>query len=237
MKLRHIVIILLLASALAPLVYHERLNTLYVKTYYGRIRKYDRARALEEGKQLYRREKFSRLIEFTDDMLILFPMDRGIIRLKGNAMVKTGKPVVGARLVVASLGEKEDLRTVSSSLEVLFNEGEYSDLAVLCARYGVHGDPYLNYMYGVSLFHTARPGEARDRLEAAINAGKRDYDTWYHLGLACEKTGDNEKAVRALEEAYQIDPVKPGARSALIRLYRKAGMYGKAEIMIRRGLK
>lgn len=237
MKIRHIVILLLLASAVLPLYYHRQMRKLYLDAYYRTYRKMDAEKALDHGRKLLRDEKYGRLVDFLDDMLLLYPADRDLRRLKGSALIKTGKTHEGARLVIASLGEREDLRTLSSIVEALFESAEYGDLAALFSRHGTSGDPYLSYVYGVSLYRTGRAREARDMLAAALNAGKRDGDTRYYLGLSHEAVGENKKAAENLEEAYAINPLKPAVRSALVRLYRKTGEYDKAEKIIRRSLR
>jgi len=149
-------------------------------------------------------------------------------------MIKTGRESEGAHMVISSLRKNEALLSVASAIEILFKEGEYADLDDIISSHGTMGDPYLQYIHGVSLYHVKKYAEAERRLAGALSAGKQDYDTLYYLGLAREKNGRTVEALAAIEKAYAIDPIRPEARKALVRLYRVTKQYDRAERIPRR---
>ncbi len=234
MKIRHIVFILLVAVVAGSLYNSQKLYRWYLAAYYQRFLGEDREKSIEKARALLKEERYENLEAYADRMMSLYPADYDLRRLKGLAMIKNGRESEGARLVLSSLRKNEGLLSVAGAIEILFREGEFADLAELISRHGALGDSYLMYVHGVSLFQVDRYAEAERRLADALNAGKHDYETLLYLGLAREKNGKAAEAIATLEKAFGLDPVRPEARRALVRLYRVTKQYDKAERMLRR---
>jgi len=234
MKIRHLVFILLVAVVAGSLYNSQRLYHWYLAAYYQRFLGEDREKSIERARSLYRDERYEELDAYAGRMRVLYPDNSDLRRLKGFAMIKTGRESEGARMVISSLRKNEALLSVASAIEILFKEGEYADLDDIISSHGTMGDPYLQYIHGVSLYHVKKYAEAERRLAGALSAGKQDYDTLYYLGLAREKNGRTVEALAAIEKAYAIDPIRPEARKALVRLYRVTKQYDRAERIPRR---
>lgn len=234
MRIRHIVFVLLLVVVAGSVYNNRRLYHWYLTAYYQRFLGEDRGKSIEKARVLFREERYDDLLGYVDRLMILYPADNDLRRLKGMALIKTGRESEGARMVISSLRKNEGLFAIGSVIEILFREGEYADLADIISRHGTLGDSYLMYVHGVSLFHVGRFAEAERRLAGALDAGKHDYDTLLHLGLAREKNGRTVDALATIEKAYSIDPVRAEARKAMARLYRITKQYDKAEKLLRR---
>ncbi len=234
MRIRHIVVILLVAVVAGSLYNSQKLYRWYLAAYYQRFLGENRERSIEKARALLKEERFEDLEGYADRMMTLYPADYDLRRLKGLAMIKNGRESEGARMVISSLRKNEGLLSVASVIEILFREGEYADLAEIISRHGSLGDSYLMYVHGVSLFQVGRFAEAERRLTGVIDAGKHDYETLLYLGLSREKNGKTAEAIATLEKAYSIDPVRAEARRALVRLYRVTKQYDKAERLLRR---
>ncbi len=234
MKIRHIVFVLLLVVVAGSVYNSRKLYHWYLTAYYQRFLGEDRGKSIEKARVLFREERYDDLLGYIDRLMTLYPADYDLRRLKGLSLIKTGRRSEGARMVIASLRNNEDLNAIGSVIEILFEEREYADLADILSRHRVSGNSFLLYVHGVSLFHVGRYVEAERRLIEADRAGKRDYDTLYHLGLAQEKNGRIADALGTFESAFRLDPVRAEARKALARLYRITKQYDKAEKLLRR---
>ncbi len=232
MKIRYVVFVLMVAAVVGSWYGHQELYRWYLTAYYQRFLGDDRAKSVEKARALLKEERYGELVAYADRLMELYPADYDLRRLKGMAMIKTGRESEGARMVIASLRKNEGLLSIGSVIEILFREGEYADLADIISRHGTLGDSYLMYVHGVSLFQVGRYAEAERRLGEAVKAGKHDYDTLYHIGLAQEKNGRINDALNTFESAYRLDPVRTEARKALVRLYRITKQYNKAEKLL-----
>ncbi|HSV95791.1 MAG TPA: hypothetical protein VLM75_02525 [Spirochaetota bacterium] len=229
MKIRHIIFVLLVAVVTISWYNSQKLYRWYLTAYYQRFLGEDRGKSIEKARVLFREERYDDLLGYIDRLMTLYPADYDLRRLKGLSLIKTGRRSEGARMVIASLRNNEDLNAIGSVIEILFEEREYADLADILSRHRVSGNSFLLYVHGVSLYHAGRHAEAERRLVEAGRAGKRDYDTLFHLGLAQEKNGRINEALATFESAYELNPVRTEARGAMVRLYRITKQYHKAE--------
>ncbi len=234
MKIRYIILVLMAAVVAVSLYNSRKLYHCYLTAYYQRFLGEDRIKSIEKARLLFREERYDELEGYADRMMTLYPADYELLRLKGLSLIKTGRKSEGARMVIASLRNNEDVGAIGSVIEILFEDGEYADLAEILARPGVSGNSFFLYIHGVSLFKVGRYREAERRLTDAVRAGKSDYDTRYYLGIAQEKNGRINDALGTLEDAYRLDPVRKEAGRALVRLYRITKQYDKAEKLVRR---
>jgi tetratricopeptide (TPR) repeat protein len=232
-----VVFVLLAATVAVSYQYSGELYRFYIKTYYLDIKKETHGTSLENARGLYRDGKFEELSGYLEDLRTIYPDDKELRRLAGRTMIRHGDKSEGARLVLSTVTPRDDVRDLAGVVEILFEDGEYSDVASLLSRYDVSTDPYLSYVYGVSLYFTKKYSGAARALASAKRLGRKDYDTFHYSGLACQRLGDNSEAISNFEEAYRIDPVRREARESLIEMYRKTRQFEKAERLIRRGMR
>lgn len=234
MRIRYIVLVLLAAVVAGSVNNSQKLYRWYLAAYYQGFLGEDREKSIEKARALLKEGRYEDLELYADRMMRLYPTDYDLRRLKGLAMIKNGRESEGARMVISSLRKSESLLSVAGVIEILFRDGEYADLAEIISRHGSLGDSYLMYVHGVSLFQVGRYAEAERRLADSLKAGRYDYETLLHLGLAREKNAKTAEAIATLEKAYSVDPLRAEARRALARLYRVTKQYDKAERLLRR---
>ncbi len=231
--IKTLLFLLMLALAAGSYWYGPQLYRFYLKTYYQDYKKETLNTALNNARALYKQGRYGDVLEYLETMERLYPGNAEMQRLQGLSYIKTGEKARGAQLVIASLKRNEDVRTIGSVVEILFEEEEYTDLITLLSRYDVMQDSYLSYVYGVSLYKLGKYAKALPYLQAARRLGKGDYDIFYYTGMAYEETGNTAEAVRDYEEAYRMDQVRREAREGLIRCYRKLRQFEKAGKLIR----
>jgi tetratricopeptide (TPR) repeat protein len=237
MKFRHIFFLLFLLVAFGlPLLYPEQLNRFYVTAYHQWVKKESKQSSLDRAQSLYDSKKFAELKDFVKDMTVLYPGERRFLVYGGLAEIGTGNLIEGARAVVASLGPKDDPGKYGSVIEILFLEKEYGDIVDLLNGRRVN-DSYLRFIYGTSLSQIGRYTRAVEELEGALGAGRDDFETRFGLGCAYEGAGRTDDAIRQYEAAYGMEPANPEVKTALIRVYKKAHLYAKAEKIVRRAVR
>lgn len=234
---KFIVVLLLGGTVCVSVLYSAELRLLYLRGYYRYVKKETIEDSRKFAHAMYRDKKYEDLKEYLDDMLVLYPVDRDFLRLNGMCVLQTGNRLEGARMVIATLAQGDDITSFQGVIEILFDAREYAELTDVFKKMDPSRDSYLSYVYGVSLYQRKEYGKALKYLTIAERLGKRDIETYLYRGLACVHAGLPGEAVAVLERAYAIDPVRADVREALAGAYRAAKMYEKAALVMRRGIK
>jgi tetratricopeptide (TPR) repeat protein len=223
-----LIFICLIATVAFSIIYSREFYLLYLKTYYQEIKKESLTVSLEKARTLYKEKRYDALKTYLEDLYMLYPGNREITRLSGLTFIKLGEKLKGARMIIASMTEKEDIRTMGSIVEILFEEKEYKDIIRLLSKQDLSNDSYLAYICAVSLYNEKRYDEAYGYFKAAMKLGKNEYDTYIYMGSILEMKNKAADAITCFEKAYSIDPLKDEAPVALVRLYSNAKQFEKA---------
>ena len=82
---------------------------------------------------------------------------------------------------------------------------------------------------GVRAFRDKNYLEAADNFDRATKADRANAQTWYNLALACEhQVRWRSRAMAAIEQACELEPMKPQYLRAAGRIFGRAGVTGKA---------
>ncbi|TAL32194.1 MAG: tetratricopeptide repeat protein [Spirochaetes bacterium] len=209
-------------------IYHREVYRYSLRVYYERVKKEGLEDSLKKAKAMYSRDEYAKLKPYLSDLMTLYPGNREIVRLLGLTRIELGDRIEGARLIVSSMKEDEDLSTMQSVLEILYEEKEYPDLIDVFSRHEPR-ERYPKFIYGMSFYHLHRWEDAIPRLVAARDAGQDGFELHFALGTSYENAGKIENAVASFEAAFALEPHRADARQALVRAYRKAKKYDKAE--------
>ena len=236
MKIKNKLIFVLLATTVAlSVAYSRELYVLYITTYYTRIKKETLDTSLANARALFEKEKYGELESYIGRLQVMYPDNRELKRLLGLSVIKLGRRLEGARMVVRTIAPGEDIAGLAGIVEILYEEEQYADIVDLLARRNLSGDRYLIQIYGTALFHEKDCARAIPRLSEAIRLGSADLNVRLYRGLCLEKTGRLDEAIADFEEAYRIDPVRKDVQQALARAYRKAKRFEQAARLMRRG--
>jgi len=82
----------------------------------------------------------------------------------------------------------------------------------------VPDDADVLYLLGQSLIEEGRPGLAIRWLKKSVAAGSGSADTYYDLGRAYHKSGQDAEAVRAYKKALKIQPDRLNAHQSLVEI-------------------
>ncbi len=110
---------------------------------------------------------------------------------------------------------------------------------ILRARQAVVANPQQATLWrelGCMYFVYQRPQAALTCMQQLARLAPDKAEAWYLLGLAAEKAGDRNQAVRGYEKALELEPRYPATYVRLASLYRKSDPR-KAIALLRRVLK
>ncbi len=107
--------------------------------------------------------------------------------------------------------------------------GVYGLLAglMLCSV-AVAQDVDSDFAEAVSLFHERSYPAAIRQLEAVTAASPDNEAAWYYLGVARFRTGELEDALKALQQAQQLRPGRPGISLYIGQIYEQLGGFDEA---------
>lgn len=222
------IFICLAATIALSVLYSQQLYTLYLKIYYQEIKKESLAISLQKARRLYKEEKYDELKKYLENLYMIYPGNTEITRLSGLAYIKLGEKLKGARMIIASMTDKDDIRTMGNIIEILFEEKEYKDIIRLLSKRDLSNDSYLAYVYAVSLYNEKRYDESYRYFKTAVKLGKNEYDTYIYMGSILEMKNKTADAITCFEKAYSINQLRDDAPVALVRLYGNTKQFEKA---------
>lgn len=89
---------------------------------------------------------------------------------------------------------------------------------------------------GIKAFDAGNFAEAKKAFEAAVKKNPKDYQSYYNLGMSCEKLGDKTAAELAYKSALSIKPELDAAAADLSALYVDEGRIDDALATAKAGL-
>lgn len=230
-------ILLTAATVFISVRYTAEMKSFYIKTWYLHIKEMTPEIALKNSRALYKKKEFAKLRDYTNDMMILYPENRDIRSMAGKAMLKLGNHSAGAQLLLASIEDPRDNPELFKKiLFMLFREKQYGDITAALAEYPIRTDTGLLYIYGVSLLHRGDTQKGLHYLQKSEERGNIHFEVYYHIGLAYNRLGNDEKARTYLEEALRLNPLDNETRKLLVITYSRLQQFRKAERLIRRGM-
>lgn len=234
MKLRYILLICAILVGIFYSYYKEIYHE-YVNFYYHRIKKETLDTSIKKSEKLFKDGRYDDLKKYTGDLLELYPTNIKIKRITGLAYIKTGEPEKGARFLLDTISDsKKDSDLFLKSINILFENKWYSDVAIYLSDYPIANSASLNYMYGISLIKTNRHNEGLRYLIKSERLGASNYEIYFNMGMVNEKNGNLKEAISNYEDALRKNPLEIEAKESLVRVYTKARMYKKAERLLRK---
>jgi len=240
MKAKNFVLLLLISTAALSFFYSREIYRFHLQAYYRYYKKLRYDDMLSRARELYKHEKFRELDEYLKTMTRVFDESQEVRRLQGMNLMKLGDERRGIDLVVSTINwEKIEPAFLGRITELMFGYKLYQDIVSVIDKNG-HGEDYsILLYYGVSLVKTGKSRASLDYLLKARKLGEysfipdRQFDLYYYLGSAYENTGNLDSSLVFYNSAWALNPRDPELKKALLRIYRKKGMYKEAEKLIR----
>jgi tetratricopeptide (TPR) repeat protein len=236
MKFRYLFIAVVLISTVISYLFSREIYHFYIETYYLTIKKENPESSAKKAWRLYRDKNYSKLKDYLNALMYLFPGNLEIRRIAGLYHIENGNSEEGARLILSTLSENTpDRRSLAKSIEILFQKGLYVDVTGELSRFSIDDDPGLTFINGVSHYKIEK---YRDALRFLLNSkklGNNSFEIYYYLGLVYEKLKRYDDSIKSLLRANELNSVNRDVIGALIRLYQKNGQYLMAERLMRRG--
>lgn len=127
---------------------------------------------------------------------------------------------------------------------LIFMQRGYPDHALAFARRALEADPEsaeAYYLVGMIYLQKEMRTEARENFEQALKFQPSYPDTWpnawNNLGMLAAQAGDNETAIRNLDEAIRLNPTYATALDNLGSVYRREGRWAEAQKALETALK
>lgn len=238
MKLKRIIVLLVvIASVLAALYLRPQARNEGYRFYYQKIRKLDAPRAVKKAEELLEKQKYMEAADLAGRLLIAFPQNPKLQRIRGLALYMSGAHLEGAKYLFPLLGNsEEDAPLIQNIAATLFEERYFPDVVTFLSKISPGKDPALNFYLGASLVETGNIRKALSHLEKSEARGSNNSDVYYYLGRAHENLGDDSTAVAQYRQALALNRFHRDAKKALIALYTRKGEYRNAERILRGGL-
>ena len=126
---------------------------------------------------------------------------------------------------------------------LIFMQRGYSDQALAFARRALEADPQnaeTCYLMGMIYLQKQMKAEARESFERALKYQPSYPDTrpnaWNNLGMLAAQAGDNDAAIKNLNEAIRLNPGDAIALNNLGSVYRRQGLWAEAEKILETAL-
>lgn len=213
----------------------QEVYSCYMKMYYEKIRGLTFEQQLSNAEELYSNKEYGKLENHLKDLLIAYPENHDLRRLRGLTLIKLGRPRNGAESI---LDTSDDVSIPETILEetvlTLFEQGQYRDITRIFHKRKPGTNPNLLYCYGAALFETGNYDRAPEYLKKAIDEGRTDYKAYLYTGKALEKKGDTKGSLPYLEQAHDIKEEDIDTTRALANAYRKLGRYNDSAKILRK---
>ncbi len=235
MKLRrNIILLVIIASVLAAVYMRPQAKNAGYRFYFQKICKLDSSGAEKRVEKLYETQKHREAANLAEKLLIAFPGNARLKKLRGLSLYFSGAHLEGAKYLFPLLeNREEDVQLVQNIAATLFEERYFPDVVTLLTKVSPGKDPALNFYLGASLIETGNIRSALAHLEKSEARGSNNSDVYYYLGRAHEKLGDERTAVIQYRQALSINRFHRDAKKALIALYIKQGNFTEAERILR----
>jgi len=127
---------------------------------------------------------------------------------------------------------------------LIFLERGYFDQALTFCRLALKKDSEsaeAHYLVGMTYLKKGMPNDARDNFEQALKYAPAYPDTWpnawNNLGMLAAQTGQDDEAIKDLEEAVRQNPNHVIALDNLGSVYRRQGRWSDAQTALETALK
>lgn len=231
MKMRRSFILLIIMCSVAAGIYFRPFIRLFgYKMYYLKIKKFDEQKAEKIVTELYTKQKYEESAALSQRLLLVFPQNLAIQKIRGLSLFMMGKHLDGAKYLLPLIRtSKTDEQMIRHISQTLFEERYFSDVVNLLEGIPLGKDPELNYYMGSSLVEIERYREAIVYLEKSEARGSNNANVYYYLGRAYEKLGNEIAAINNYRQTLKINPFHNEAKKLLIALYARKGLYTEAE--------
>lgn len=231
---RTIILLVVTASVLAALYLRPQIRNAGYRYYYLKVRKLDASSAEKKAEELYIKQKYVEAGELAERLLVAFPDNTRLKKIRGLSLYASGLHLEGAKYLFPLLCDcEEDASLVQNIASSLFEERYFHDVVTLLSKVSPGRDPALNFYLGASLVESGNFQKALLHLKKSESRGSNNSDVYYYLGLAHEKLGDDRTAIIQYRQALAINRFHREAKKALIVLYTRKGNYKEAERIVR----
>lgn len=161
------------------------------------------------------------------------PANATVLQLLGVVCCQTGAVSQGAdylRRAIAGGGDSTDNRI--NLAKALSDLGDFEAAAKVCAEGDIDGSPELQAMQAQILKAQGRTTEASWAYEKLASENPKDFSVWNNLGNARHETGDLEGALKAFQQARQIDPSSSLVHTNMGRVLISMDRYEDACLML-----
>jgi len=237
MKIRNILIIMIILSAIAGSARYSRdVYRFYINSWYSIVKGQSRAELIKEARDLLDDKKYEELVNLSRKLLVAYPEDPELNRIAAAAFIHTGKISEGIKMLVDSESIKDlTPKEIKEIVRILYSKKQYYEITDMLDGRNIKDKPELNFMYGVSLYKTGKYRKAAKALRIAVKQGYDDIDAIYYSGLSLSKAGDTAGSIPYLERAWKRYSRDPELNRTLYRAYRDLGRYDDAERILRNG--
>jgi len=234
MKLRYIALVLIIASVVVSYLYSDRLYTFYLGTYYTHVKEMSAEDMEKRLEKLYKEEKYDEMVPLVHHARTLYPENTHIRLLYGFYLMGTGRVEDGAGVIITTRKSIASFDEFLQVVEVLDRHNFHAGVINLIEGQSRFSNSYLQFYLGKAYYHQKNYRKARENFRRSIQGGYNRYDVYYYLGLTEEGDGYLKNALKYMQKAYEMNSLDRSVIQALVRLYRKNGMYEKASEMGKR---
>ncbi len=235
MKFRNRFILLIIAGTVAlSYFYSEEVYSFYINFYYTRIKGVNKEEMLKKAEGMFREKRYEELKKYLRTLIILYPDNRELKLMEGLTYIRLGEKTRGADLILYHIGDGPLPRAALEEVaQVLYERELYREIIDLMETQDPGATQNTRFVYGMSLYHAGRYGEAVEQLRGAVRAGRTDDRVHRYLGLSYARMDDLNNAIKYLEHARNLNYYNRAIIRDLIEVYRKKGRYDDAERLLR----
>ena len=210
----------------------NRVYTYYLKMYYSRM--YTENELLIKSTGLYDDKKYKKLENLLNSLMMIYPDNNDFKKLAAYNYMQMGDAVKGAELFTGVADNSiEESHSLEEILKSLYYNGDYGDLLYFYDKKIMRNNVNTAFYYGVSLYNKGRYDESYQSLIYSKNNTFMLPELYFYIGLNLVKKGKVEDALGFIKTAYEADRANQAYKKELIDVYRKAGFFKEAEVLLR----
>jgi tetratricopeptide (TPR) repeat protein len=235
-KTRVLVIIIIIGVALYSYFHSREIYTFYMRTYYEKILGQSPGQLIKKGQELYDNKEYSKLKDYLETPVIVYPDSRELKILEGLAYIKLGQGEIGSDIILSTVdGVKLPVKILEELVTSLYQLKQYKDIIMVFKTNDPAQTVILLGYYGISLVKTEKYKKAIPVLKQVVAKGGAGHEIYLNLGTAYLKIEDARTALPYLERAMAMNRTDPDTARYLAEAYRKLGRQKDWEKIMPRG--
>ncbi|MBP7737279.1 MAG: tetratricopeptide repeat protein [Spirochaetes bacterium] len=232
---KYLIFLIIVGAGVYSYFNSQEVYSYYMKIYYEKFRGLTIEQQITKAEELYTNKEYEKLEKYLKDLMMAYPENSDLRRLKGLNLIKLGRRSNGAEAILDTSDEEPiPEKILEETVLTLFEQGQYRDIERIFHKRKPGTNPNLLFCYGVALFETGNHEKASEYLKKAIKEGRTDYSAYLYAGKALEKKGDTRGSLPYLEQAHDMKEEDTDTARALANAYRRLGRYDDSARILRK---